>query len=87
MNTKQIEALLDSALEHFAHGWVDLEKNNKIEYTIPDAFPPHVNAPVGSAVYHFAAVVSNLKRAYDLVRAEEEHVDMVMEKVNKALGQ
>ena len=86
MDTKQIDALLDTALEHFTHGWLALEKAGMVDNKVKDCFPPIVNNPVGSAAYHFAAVADTVKRAYELVRAEEEHTDQVMEKVNKALG-
>jgi len=86
MNTNKIEVLLDSALEHFSHGWLDLEKREMITYKDKDVFPPQVLDDVGSASYHFAAVALYLKRAYELVRAEEQHTEMVMEKINKVLN-
>ena len=64
MNT---EALLDSALEHFVHGWHDLEKRGIVHVTDPDAFPPEVSDKVGTAGYHLAAMAGYLKIALDSV--------------------
>lgn len=85
MNTNNLEALLDTALEHFTHGWLALEKAGMVDDKIKDIFPPQVKNPVGSAAYHFAAVADNVKRAYEIIRAEQEHTETVMEKVNKVL--
>lgn len=62
-----IEALLDTALEHFSHGWVALEKQGMVTYKDPDVFPPSVSDKVGSASYHFAAVADTVKRAYEII--------------------
>lgn len=80
-----IEAALDAALEHASHGWHALEKERAITYTVPDAWPPHIKAEIGSAEYHIAAMIAAVKRAYDMVAREKEHEESVMEKVNKAL--
>jgi hypothetical protein len=67
---EKLEALLDTALEHFSHGWLALEKQGMVTYKDPDVFPPFVSDEVGSASYHFAAVADNVKRAYDIIAAE-----------------
>lgn len=66
----KLEALLDTALEHFSHGWLALEKQGMVTYKDPDVFPPSVSDEVGSASYHFAAVADTVKRAYEIVAAE-----------------
>ena len=63
----KLEALLDTALEHFSHGWVALEKQGMVTYKDPDVFPPSVSNEVGSASYHFAAVADTVKRAYEII--------------------
>lgn len=63
---KKLEALLDTALEHFSHAWVDLEKHGMVTYKDANVFPPSVADGVGSASYHFAAVADTVKRAYEL---------------------
>lgn len=67
---EKLEALLDTALEHFSHGWLALEKHGMVTYKDPDVFPPSVSDEVGSASYHFAAVADTVKRAYEIVAAE-----------------
>lgn len=66
-NVNKLEALLDTALEHFSHGWVALEKQGMVTYKNPDVFPPSVSDEVGSASYHFAAVADTVKRAYEII--------------------
>ena len=65
----KLEALLDTALEHFSHGWLALEKQDMVTYKDPNVFPPSVSDEVGSASYHFAAVADNVKRAYEIIYA------------------
>ena len=67
----KLEALLDTALEHFSHGWVALEKQGMVTYKDPDVFPPSVSNEVGSASYHFAAVADTVKRAYEIIAAQQ----------------
>ena len=67
----KLEALLDTALEHFTHGWVALEKQGMVTYKDPNVFPPSVSDKVGSASYHFAAVADTVKRAYEIIAAEQ----------------
>lgn len=63
----KLEALLDTALEHFSHAWVALEREGLVTYKDPDVFPPSVSDKVGSASYHFAAVADTVKRAYEII--------------------
>ncbi len=67
----ELEALLDTLLEHFTHGWVALEKLNMVTYKDADVFPPSVSDEVGSASYHFAAAANTVKRAYEIIAAEQ----------------
>lgn len=67
----KLEALLDTALEHFSHGWLALEKQGMVTYKDPDVFPPSVSDEVGSASYHFAAVADTVKRAYEIIAAQQ----------------
>jgi len=67
----KLEALLDTSLEHFSHGWVALEKQGMVTHKDPDVFPPSVSDKVGSASYHFAAVADTVKRAYEIIAAEQ----------------
>jgi uncharacterized protein YllA (UPF0747 family) len=82
----RLEALLDSALEHAAHGWTALERETKVHRTNPDSWPPQVEARVGSAEYHLSAMVMYVFAAYGIVSKEMEHTEDVMEKVKRALG-
>lgn len=84
-NIKAIEALLDSALEHGSHGWLDIERRLNVQTKIKDVWPPSVSNKVGSAEYHIAAMIGYIKQAYDLIAAEKEHTDEVMEKVENFL--
>lgn len=68
----KLEVLLDTALEHFSHGWVALEKQGMVTYKDPDVFPPSVSDKVGSASYHFAAVADTVKRAYEIIASLQE---------------
>lgn len=81
-----MEALLSNALEHASHGWLAIEKERIVTYTIPDCWPPQIKAEVGSAEHHIAAMIENVKRAYDMIRREKDQQEDVMEKVNEALG-
>lgn len=67
----KLEALLDTALEHFSHGWVALEKQGMVTYKDHNVFPPSVSDEVGSASYHFAAVADTVKRAYEIIAAQQ----------------
>lgn len=71
-NVDEVEAHLDTALEHFSHGWHALGKDIPITLANEGFFPPEVIAPVGSTAYHFAAMSQSLKRAYDKIRAEQD---------------
>ena len=53
----RLEVLLDSALEHASHGWAAFERETEVNRINPDSWPPRVEAPVGSAQYHLAAVI------------------------------
>lgn len=81
-----MEALLSNALEHASHGWLAIEKDKPIVYTIPDCWPPQIQAEIGSVEYHVAAMIENVKRAYDMIRKEKGQQEDVLEKVNEALG-
>lgn len=48
--------VLDTALEHGSHAWAALEKMGYAHRVADDGWPPTVDAPVGSAAYHFAAM-------------------------------
>lgn len=85
-SVNRIEALLDSALEHATHGWAAFERETVVNRLNPDSWPPQVEARIGSAQYHFAAVLTYVHEAYSIIRKEQEHTEDVMEKVNKALG-
>jgi hypothetical protein len=65
----RIEALLDSALEHGSLAWRALEKLGEVAEAADDAgWPPETaGLDVGSAGYHFAALLGYIKRAYDLI--------------------
>jgi hypothetical protein len=67
----KLEALLDTSLEHFSHGWLALEKQGMVTYKDPDVFPPSVSDKVTSASYHFSAVADTVKRAYEIIAAEQ----------------
>jgi hypothetical protein len=41
-----------------------------------DIWPPKVNALVGTAPYHLAAMIGYVKRAYDLIKAEQDTPSM-----------
>jgi hypothetical protein len=72
---KELEALLDTSLEHFSHGWRALEKQGMVAYKDPNVFPPSVSDKVGSASYHFAAVADTVKRAHEIIAAEQERME------------
>jgi hypothetical protein len=69
----ELEALLDTALEHFSHGWLALEKQGLVTYKDPNVFPPSVLDKVGSASYHFAAVADTVKQAYEIIQNDLEN--------------
>lgn len=81
-----MEALLSNTLEHASHSWLALEKEKPITYTIPDCWPPQIKAEVGTVEYHVAAMIENIKRAYDMIRREKDQQEDVMQKVNEVLG-
>ena len=83
---EHLEAILATALEHASHGWTALEKETPVNRLNPDAWPPQVEAPVGSAQYHLANVIALAFEAYQLVFKEQEYNEEVMKKVNKHLG-
>lgn len=56
---------LDSALEHAAHAWNALCKDSGVSQG--DQWPPKVEGPVGSSLYHFAAVIMYVKAAYEIM--------------------
>jgi hypothetical protein len=85
-SVENLEAILDGALEHAAHGWMYFEKEMRVNRLNPDSWPPQVEAPVQSAQYHFASVIEHLQRAYEIIRNEQDHTEKIMEQVNKALG-
>jgi len=85
-SVERLEALLDSALEHAAHGWSAFERETTVCRRNPDSWPPQVKAPVGSAQYHLAAMLTYVFEAYSLIRKEQDHTEEVMEKVGKFLG-
>lgn len=70
MKNAKCKVLLETALEHFSHGWLALEKANMVTYKDPDVFPPSVSDEVGSASYHFAAVADTVKRVYEIIASE-----------------
>lgn len=81
-----MEALLSNALEHASHGWLAIEKEKTITHAIANCWPPQIKAEAGTAEYHVAAMIENVKRAYDMIRREKDQQDDVMEKVNEVLG-
>lgn len=83
---ERIDTLLECALEHAAHGWTALEKETQVNRLNPDAWPPQVEAPVGSAQYHLANTLAYIFEAYGLVSNEADHIEEVMQKVNEAIG-
>ena len=83
---ERLEAILAAALEHASHGWTALEKETPVNRLNPDAWPPQVEAAVGSAQYHLANVIALAFEAYQLVRKEQDHQEEIMRKVNTALG-
>lgn len=81
----RLEAILAAALEHASHGWAAFEKETSVNRINPDAWPPVVRAPVGSAQYHLANTIALVFEAYGLIRKEQEHEEEVMKKVQAAL--
>jgi len=83
----KLEALLDTSLEHFSHGWLALEKQGMVTYKDPDVFPPSVSDKVTSASYHFAAVADTVKRAYEIIAAEQSVQRMgLLARISKWFG-
>ena len=83
----KLEVLLDTSLEHLVHGWVDLEKKGIVTYKDPDIFPFSVSDKVGSASYHFAAVADTVKRAYEIIAAEQSVQRMgLLARISKWFG-
>ncbi len=83
----KLEALLDTSLEHFSHGWLALEKQGMVTYKDPDVFPPSVSDKVTSASYHFAAVADTVKRAYEIIAAEQSVQRMgLLSRISKWFG-
>jgi N-acyl-D-aspartate/D-glutamate deacylase len=76
-NINQMEATLDAALEHASHGWSAFERETKVSRVNPDFWPPEVKAPVGSAQYHFAAMIDAVHRAYQIIRTEQDRMNGV----------
>ena len=83
---KRIESLIDSALEHASHGWNALEKETKVNRVNPDSWPPVVEAPVGSAQYHLATMISYIFEAYNSLSDELDRQKEMIELVNKRLS-
>jgi hypothetical protein len=67
----KLEDLLDTSLEHFLYGWRALEKKGMVTYKDPDVFPPSVSDRPTSASYHFAAIAHAVKRAHEIIAAEQ----------------
>jgi len=74
-NINQIEATLDAALEHATHGWGALEKEITINQLNKGFWPPRVEAEVGSAEYHIAAMIDAVFRAYGIIRTEQDKMN------------
>jgi hypothetical protein len=71
-NIDQLEATVDAALEHASHGWTAFERVTQVNRVNPDMWPPRVQAPVGSAQYHFSAMIDAVDRAYQIIRTEQD---------------
>lgn len=56
---------LDSAIEHASHAWAALCRDNGVGQS--DSWPPQTDAPVGSSLYHFAAMIMYVQAAYELM--------------------
>ena len=67
MDTGNTKALLNSALEHFAHGWRDLQERGIVHMIDPNVFPPEVSDAGGTVSYHLAAMAWYLQMALDSV--------------------
>jgi hypothetical protein len=71
------ESLLDSALEHSAHAWRDLERRDIIDICSDDGpWPPEIaHSRSGNVDYHLAAMIKYIKQAYDQLNkiTEIEH--------------
>lgn len=74
-NINQMEATLDAALEHASHGWHALEREMSVNRLNPQSWPPRVQAPVGSAQYHLAAMIDAVNRAYEIIRCEQDRMN------------
>lgn len=70
-----MEATLDSALEHASHAWSALERETKVNRVNEGFWPPQVDAPVGSAQYHFSALIDAVYRAYEIVVCEQDRMN------------
>jgi hypothetical protein len=74
-NINQIEATMDAALEHASHAWTALERETLVNRENPESWPPRVAASVGTAQYHFAAMIDAVYRAYGNIRAEQDRLN------------
>jgi hypothetical protein len=70
-----MEATLDAALEHASHAWSAFERETNVNRVNPGFWPPEVKAPVGSAQYHFSAVIDAVYRAYEIIRCEQDRIN------------
>lgn len=67
LQLQQLEAMLDSALEHCSHVWNAMVRNELVSQYTGDAWPPIVQSSPGELVYHFVAVIEYVKKAYEFV--------------------
>lgn len=74
-NVNQIEATIDAALEHASFAWIALEKETSVNRVEPDSWPPKVESKVGTAQYHFSAMIGAVHRAYQIIRAEQDRLN------------
>ena len=65
-NLEEWRNTLQTAQEHAAHAWADLKRSGLVDETMP-VWPPEVSNAIGTAAYHFAAMIMYVQRVYESI--------------------